>query len=82
MRKHLILNLIFLVLTIAGNGNNSHGQVADSTDISSDTLNRSCSILVTATGTALYAEGIPGLYVLWYKDYPQSSYHIFDDNDK
>ncbi len=80
--KYLILSIIILALTIGGKGNNIKGQVADSADISSDTLNRSRFILVTATGTALYAVSIPALYVLWYKDYPQSGFHFFNDNDE
>jgi hypothetical protein len=82
VRKYLILNFVILVLTISGKGNGISGQVADSADVPSDTLNRSRFILVTATGAALYAVSIPGLYVLWYKDYPQSAFHFFNDNDE
>jgi hypothetical protein len=33
------------------------------------------------TGSALYAGSMVGLYYLWYKDYPQSSFHFIDDFD-
>lgn len=36
--------------------------------------------LVIATGSVAYAGSIAGLYSLWYKDYPQSSFHFFNDN--
>ncbi len=33
------------------------------------------------TGSAVaFAGGMTGLYQLWYKDYPQSSFHFFNDN--
>lgn len=35
--------------------------------------------LAIGTGV-LYAGSIYGLYHLWYKDYPQSSFHFFNDN--
>jgi hypothetical protein len=37
-------------------------------------------IAVGVTGGALYVGSMIGLYNLWYKDYPQSSFHIFNDN--
>ena len=33
-------------------------------------------------GGALYASSVAILYQLWYKDYPQSSFHFFNDNDE
>jgi uncharacterized protein YfiM (DUF2279 family) len=57
---------------------------------SSDTLNSSDTSLINkpllrnlsiGVGT-LYAGSIFGLYHLWYKDYPQSSFHFFNDNDE
>jgi len=34
------------------------------------------------TGASVYAVSIAGLYSLWYKDYPQSSFHLFNDNQE
>jgi len=38
--------------------------------------------LVVSTEAALYAGSLIGLNELWYKDYPRSSFHFFDDNDE
>jgi hypothetical protein len=37
---------------------------------------------VSVTGGALYIGGMIGLYNLWYKNYPQSSFHFINDNDE
>jgi hypothetical protein len=46
------------------------------------TAKDSCSrITYTIAGTgAVYAASMTGLYSLWYKDYPQSGFHFFNDN--
>ncbi len=36
--------------------------------------------LVFYSGAAAYAGSLTGLYFLWYKDYPQTSFHFYDDN--
>ena len=82
MLKYLILHISILLISMLYPWNCVHAQVTDSTDASADTLNRSRFILVTATGATLYAVSIPALYVLWYKDYPQSGFHFFNDNDE
>lgn len=38
--------------------------------------------IVTSAEAALYAGSLVGLNELWYKDYPRSSFHFFDDNDE
>lgn len=35
--------------------------------------------IVTAINIAAYSTAMVGLYAAWYKDYPQSSFHSFDD---
>lgn len=35
---------------------------------------------VSITGGISYAASFSGLYVLWYQDYPQSAFHLYDDN--
>lgn len=37
---------------------------------------------VVAAEAGLYAVSMAGLYSIWYKDYPQSHFHFFDDNDE
>lgn len=49
---------------------------------SQDTIqarNRRLIPTLAIAGTA-YAAGLTGLYFLWYKDYPQSSFHTLNDN--
>jgi hypothetical protein len=38
-------------------------------------------VLWTTSGVA-YTAGMMGLYQVWYKDYPQSSFHFFNDNSE
>ena len=35
---------------------------------------------VAITNVTLYSAGMVGLYAVWYKDYPQSKFHFFNDN--
>ncbi len=52
------------------------------TSFGQQTAKDSCSrINYTIAGTgAVYAASMTGLYSLWYKDYPQSEFHFFNDN--
>ena len=36
--------------------------------------------IVLGTEAALYATSMTGLYFAWYADYPQSSFHFYNDN--
>lgn len=72
--------VIILLLILSSNRNAVFAQEADTSGLQSDTLNRKRLNLVIATGATLYAVSIPALYVLWYKDYPQSGFHFFNDN--
>ena len=38
--------------------------------------------MVAGTEAALYAGSLVGLNALWYKDYPRSAFHTFNDNDE
>jgi hypothetical protein len=70
------------LLILSGNRNIVFAQATDTNNLQSDTLNAKRLKLVIATEATLYAVSIPGLYVLWYKDYPQSSFHFFNDNQE
>lgn len=37
---------------------------------------------VAISNVALYSAGMVGLYAAWYKDYPQSKFHFFNDNSE
>jgi hypothetical protein len=70
------------LLNLSGKGNAVFAQVNDTSSFNSDTLNRKRLTLVTATGATLYSGSMIGLYSLWYKDYPQSGFHFFNDNNE
>ena len=74
--------ILILLLIVTGKGNVVSAQSADNSGFQSDTLNRKKFVLVTVAGTSAYALSIAGLYGLWYKDYPQSSFHFFNDNQE
>ncbi|OIQ36900.1 MAG: hypothetical protein BM555_01790 [Crocinitomix sp. MedPE-SWsnd] len=46
----------------------------------SDSLNKKRLIGVSATGAAAWAGSISALYFVWYKDFPKSKFHTFDDS--
>jgi hypothetical protein len=74
--------IIVLLLIVSVYGNIVFAQDAESSGYKTDTLNRKRLTLVTVAGATLYAGSITGLYSLWYKDYPQSSFHFFNDNQE
>ena len=45
-------------------------------------FNKKRFALVTGTEAALYAGSLIGLNELWYKDYPRSAFHSFNDNQE
>jgi len=47
-----------------------------------DTLRKGRLIGVVTTQGVVYFGSLTGLYFLWYKDYPQTSFHFFNDNDE
>ncbi|MDQ3073084.1 MAG: YfiM family protein [Bacteroidota bacterium] len=47
-----------------------------------DSINNRRLKIITVTGAGLYTGAFVGLYHLWYKNYPQSSFHFINDNDE
>jgi hypothetical protein len=47
-----------------------------------DSVNKARLTGLIIGGSAIYAGTMFGLYQLWYKDYPQSSFHFINDNDE
>jgi len=45
-----------------------------------DTTGRRGKQVISAALITAYGAGMTGLYGLWYKDYPQSSFHMINDN--
>ena len=77
MKKHLLLPLLLIIIVTTES-------VFPQTPNSSDSVKSAYSPqrvkLLETTGGLLYAGSMTGLYALWYKDYPQSSFHLFNDN--
>lgn len=48
----------------------------------SRSLSKKRLALVVSSEAVLYSGSLIGLNELWYKDYPHSSFHFFDDNDE
>ena len=47
-----------------------------------DTLSKKRLTTFIIAGASIYAVSMTGLYQLWYKNYPQSKFHFFNDNDE
>lgn len=47
-----------------------------------DTLNKKRLKTVIVGESALYGISMTGLYLLWYKDYPSTYFHFFNDNNE
>ncbi len=78
MRCRLLLFGLFL--TLASFGQDSlkyHSLRTDSAGINKGRL-----IGVLSVQGALYFGSLSGLYFAWYKGYPQSSFHLFNDNNE
>lgn len=47
-----------------------------------DSINRKRLTPVIISGAVIYTGSMTGLYQLWYKNYPQSKFHLFNDNNE
>lgn len=69
--------LLFLFCSWAG------ASVTAQTDsLASRSFSRKRFAIVVSSEAALYGGSLVGLNELWYKDYPRSSFHFFNDNDE
>ncbi len=57
------------------------GQVNSTAEKDTTGINRGRLALVLSLQGAVYAASVTGLYFAWYRDYPQSSFHFFNDGD-
>lgn len=73
-KKHLSL-LLFILFAI-----NQLTALPDST--TSNVFNKKRFAVVVGTESVLYTGSIIGLSEAWYKDYSQSSFHFFNDNNE
>ena len=74
-RLILMLFLVFLISHVTLWGQSNGTVKSDSSGIRKDRLTG-----VIVVQGALYVASLSGLYFAWYKDYPQSSFHLFNDN--
>jgi hypothetical protein len=67
--------IVFLLLTeiLSAQHNNFN--------IYPDTLNKKRLKTMVITESALFVVSMVGLYNLWYKEYPQTSFHFINDNN-
>jgi hypothetical protein len=77
LKEGIYFGLIFGCLVLFPFTTRSQQSVAEQFP---DSLNKCRLVAVTATTATLYAGGITSLYFLWYRDYPQSSFHFYNDN--
>jgi hypothetical protein len=75
--KPLINGFIFLLLTISvlySSAQNDSVRIRDTSKV-----NKKLLAGIVASEAVVYAGSFTGLYFLWYKNYPQSGFHFFDD---
>jgi hypothetical protein len=75
--KGLLIGIILLLPSIAAFAQNDSVKAADPDSV---VLNKKRLAGVLITQGIIYTGSMTGLYFLWYADYPQSSFHFFDDN--
>lgn len=80
MLKFRSIFISILLLILICNQKASLAQKTDTPDFATDTLSHKKLALVAVTGASVYAGSVAGLYNLWYKNYPQSTFHFFNDN--
>lgn len=68
MRKAIVISTLILLCFIA--------------KAQQDTINSKRLKIVLGTGAIVYTGAMVGLYSLWYKDIPSSSFHFFNDNQE
>lgn len=82
IRKKLFVVVMMFILT----GFCSYPSAASGIDSTGgpkqDTLHPARLAAVLSVQGALYFGTLGGLYFAWYKNYPQSSFHLFNDNDE
>lgn len=78
MKKHFRLILLLIVVLYTNRAFSQNPITPDS--LNSNAQSSSRVKWLAATGATMYVGSMTGLYLMWYKDYPQSSFHFFDDN--
>ncbi|MDD4602807.1 MAG: DUF2279 domain-containing protein [Bacteroidales bacterium] len=81
MRRPAIQGICLCILLICF-FSNQHGWCQKKDSLSSDStpINKDRLTKVLAVEGAVYLGTLGGLYFAWYQNYPQSSFHLFNDN--
>jgi hypothetical protein len=74
------LVLLFIALSLSGHSQDSLQYRSLRAD--SGGVNKARLAGVLTVGSACLVGSLAGLYFAWYRDYPQSSFHFFDDDDE
>lgn len=77
--RYILLSSLLLSCSVA-----THAQSGFFQDfwVASDTLNKKRFNLATISCSTLYTGFSIGLYNTWYRQYPQTSFHLFDDRNE
>ncbi|MBR6775631.1 MAG: DUF2279 domain-containing protein [Bacteroidales bacterium] len=76
----MMKKIIFILLaTIYINASGQESAIVNQQPIDSLRLKKNLGI-VFGTEAVIYTGSMTGLYYLWYADYPQSSFHFYNDN--
>jgi Predicted periplasmic lipoprotein (DUF2279) len=78
--KAFIIPIFYGIVVIFLSSNSCKGQNGRGFFTPATTVNNSRLIPLLAGEGALYTTSMVGLNELWYKNYPRSSFHFFDDN--
>lgn len=74
--KAKLITIVCLILNFI-----ARGQSLDTVPVISTTPNYNARLTgLIIGGTAIYAGSMYGLYQMWYKDYPQTTFHFINDN--
>ena len=75
--SYIIVIIIFLLNSCIYSQNDSTDNI-----FYPEKINKKRLTAVIATGSALYVGSMIGLYSMWYKDYPQTTFHFINDNNE
>lgn len=80
--RHSIAFSVVLILCLIAPVVSGSAQDTIKPDTSKNKVHKARLTGVSVTAGVLYVGSMVGLYNLWYKDYPQSGFHFFNDNDE
>lgn len=82
VRVILCCSMIFLMILSSSLKLQAQRKPLEPNPLFADSLHKGRLIGLLSVQGAIYVGSLTGLYFLWYKEYPQSSFHFFNDNDE